>query len=81
MKQLQVANQEGEEGETQIIPMLREYSLFNADQCDGLPDRVPTLGEVKARNADERDPRLTVFSVQRRQLPRGVRRSLLSAWR
>jgi antirestriction protein ArdC len=61
VKQLQVANQEGEEGETRIIPMLREYTLFNADQCDGLPDRVLTLGEVKVRNADERDPTIDGF--------------------
>ncbi len=61
MKQLQVANQEGEEGETRIIPMFREYTLFNADQCDGLPDRVLTLGEGKVRNADERDPTIDGF--------------------
>ena len=28
----------------------REYTVFNVDQCQGLPDRVLTLGEVKVRN-------------------------------
>jgi antirestriction protein ArdC len=36
--------------------MMREYTVFNVDQCDGLPDRVLTLGKIKPRNADERDP-------------------------
>jgi antirestriction protein ArdC len=55
VKHLQVADREGEEGETRIIPMMREYSVFNVDQCEGLPDRVLTLGEVKVRNPDTRD--------------------------
>lgn len=27
-------------GEDKTIPMLREYTVFNVDQCDGLPDKV-----------------------------------------
>ena len=41
--------------------MMREYTVFNVDQCEGLPDRVLTLGEVKVRNADERDPTIDGF--------------------
>ena len=31
------------------------------DQCEHLPDRILTLGEVKVRNADERDPTIDGF--------------------
>ena len=55
VKRLQVADRNGEEGDTKVIPMMKAYTVFNVDQCDGLPDRVMTLGEVKARNPDDRD--------------------------
>ncbi len=41
--------------------MLREYTVFNVDQCEGLPDRVLALGEVKVRNPDERDATIDGF--------------------
>jgi antirestriction protein ArdC len=56
VKRLQVADRSGEEGDTKIVPMMKAYTVFNVDQCDGLPDRVMTLGEIKARNPDTRDP-------------------------
>jgi antirestriction protein ArdC len=61
VKQLQVAGRNGEDGETRIVPLMRAYTVFNVDQCEGLPDRVLTLGEVKARNPDERDPTIDEF--------------------
>jgi antirestriction protein ArdC len=61
VKQLQVADRSGEEGDTRIVPMMREYTVFNVDQCEGLPDRVLTLGEVKVRNTDERDAKIDEF--------------------
>ena len=61
VKQLQVADRNGEEGKTRIVPMMREYTVFNVDQCQGLPDRVLTLGEVKVRNADQRDATIDEF--------------------
>jgi antirestriction protein ArdC len=61
VKQLQVADRNGEEGETRIIPMMREYTVFNVDQCDGLPDRVLTLGEVEVRNIGRRDATIDEF--------------------
>jgi antirestriction protein ArdC len=61
VKQLQVADRDGEEGETRIVPMMREYTVFNVDQCEGLPDRVLTLGEIKPRNRDERDATIDEF--------------------
>jgi antirestriction protein ArdC len=61
VKQLQVADRDGKEGETRIVPMMREYTVFNVDQCQGLPDRVLTLGEVKVRNTDQRDATIDEF--------------------
>jgi antirestriction protein ArdC len=61
VKQLQVADRSGEEGKTHVVPMMREYTVFNVDQCEGLPDRVLTLGQMKVRNADQRDATIDEF--------------------
>src|ERR1700704_5287840 len=34
VKQLAVKDREGDEGEPRLVPMLREYTVFNVDQCD-----------------------------------------------
>ena len=46
---------------TRVIPMMREYTVFNVDQCENLPGRVMTLGEIKPRNTDERDATIDEF--------------------
>jgi antirestriction protein ArdC len=61
VKQLQVADKNGEEGDTRIVPMLREYTVFNVDQCEGLPDRLLAPAPIKVRNADERDATIDEF--------------------
>jgi antirestriction protein ArdC len=62
VKQLQVRDKgSDDEDATRIVPMLREYTVFNVDQCEGLPDRVLTLGEIKVRNRDERDATIDEF--------------------
>jgi antirestriction protein ArdC len=62
VKQLQVRDKGADdETATRIVPMLREYTVFNVDQCEGLPDRVLTLGEIKPRNRDERDATIDEF--------------------
>ncbi len=61
VKQLQVRDKDGDDGDTKIVPMMRAYTVFNVDQCEGLPDRVLTLGEVKVRNPDERDATIDEF--------------------
>ena len=62
VKQLQVRdNGAADETATRLVPMLREYTVFNVDQCENLPVRVVTLGEVKPRNADERDATIDEF--------------------
>jgi antirestriction protein ArdC len=61
VKRLQVADRDGEEGDTKIIPMMKAYTVFNVAQCENLPDRVLTLGEIKPRNRDERDATIDEF--------------------
>jgi hypothetical protein len=41
--------------------MLREYTVFNVEQCEGLPERVLPLGRIKPRNADQRDATIDQF--------------------
>jgi antirestriction protein ArdC len=61
VKQLQVRDENEEGDATRIVPMLREYTVFNVDQCDGLPSRVMMPGKVKPRHHDERDPTVDAF--------------------
>src|SRR4051812_23821348 len=55
VKQLQVRDENGEEADARLIPMLREYTVFNVDQCDGLPDHVRAGKPMRVRNPDARD--------------------------
>ena len=55
VKQLQVRDGNGEEAETRLVPMLREYTVFNVDQCDGLPDSIRAGKPMRVRNPDTRD--------------------------
>ena len=58
VKQLQVRDQGADEStSTRLIPMLREYTVFNVDQCDSLPDSVITGKPIRVRNPDARDDR------------------------
>jgi antirestriction protein ArdC len=59
VKQLQV--REAESDDVRIVPMLREYMVFNLDQCEGLPDRLLAQGPIKVRNGDERDATIDEF--------------------
>jgi antirestriction protein ArdC len=50
VKQLQVRDQGADDStSTRLIPMMREYTVFNVEQCDNLPDGVIT-GETDARS-------------------------------
>src|SRR5262245_48519261 len=55
VKQLQVRDRDGDEAETRLVPMLREYTVFNVDQCDGLPDSIRAGKPMRVRNPDMRD--------------------------
>jgi antirestriction protein ArdC len=56
VKQLQVRDDRADgEAPTRLVPMMREYIVFNVDQCDGLPDRVTAGKPARVRNPDARD--------------------------
>lgn len=62
VKQLQVRDKDTkEESEARIIPMMREYTVFNVDQCENLPSRVITPSNARPRNQDERDATIDEF--------------------
>ena len=54
VKQLQIKDGDGKD-DTRLIPMLREYTVFNVDQCENLPDRVKAGKPMRVRNPDTRD--------------------------
>ena len=40
---------------TRFVPMMREYTVFNVDQCENLPDSIYTGKHIRVRNPDLRD--------------------------
>jgi antirestriction protein ArdC len=62
VKQLHVRNKDSDdESATRLVPLLREYTVFNVDQCENLPARVITLSNSKPRNPDQRDTTVDEF--------------------
>ncbi|MBR1149701.1 ArdC family protein [Bradyrhizobium sp. JYMT SZCCT0428] len=57
VKQLQVRGQgaDDDSASTRIVPMMREYTVFNVDQCERLPDSINTGKPIRVRNPDTRD--------------------------
>jgi antirestriction protein ArdC len=58
VKQLQVRDRsepEGSDDALRMVPMLREYTVFNVAQCEGLPQRILTPATKAPRNKDQRD--------------------------
>src|SRR5438477_10083718 len=55
VKQLQVKGSEGDEMESRLVPMMREYTVFNVNQCDGLPDSIQAGKPMRVRNYETRD--------------------------
>jgi antirestriction protein ArdC len=53
---------EGDDGEDEVrsVMMLREYTVFNVSQCEGLPARVMSIDIIKT-NHQERDPVADAF--------------------
>ncbi len=41
--------------------MMREYTVFNVDQCENLPDNVNTGKPMRVRNPDTRDELADAF--------------------
>ena len=56
VRQLRVRDQGGDDSSSaRLIPMMREYTVFNVDQCENLPDSVIAGKRVRVRNPDARD--------------------------
>jgi antirestriction protein ArdC len=55
VKQLQVKGNEGDEADPRLIPMLREYTVFNVEQCENLPESITRGKPMRVRNPDTRD--------------------------
>jgi antirestriction protein ArdC len=55
VKQLEIRDGADDEPSTRLVPMMREYTVFNVDQCDGLPDSVTAGKPMRVRNPDARD--------------------------
>jgi antirestriction protein ArdC len=56
VKQLQVRDQGSDDSSaTRLVPLCREYTVFNVDQCDNLPDTVIAGKPMRVRNPDTRD--------------------------
>jgi antirestriction protein ArdC len=55
VKQLRVTDRDGEGEGEKLVPMMREYTVFNVAQCENLPGSI-TLGKpMRVRNPDTRD--------------------------
>ena len=62
VKQLQVRDQDADENvSARLIPMMREYTVFNVDQCENLPDSINTARPIRVRNPDTRDELADAF--------------------
>jgi antirestriction protein ArdC len=57
----QVKEGDGTETETRLVPMLREFTVFNVSQCDGLPDSITRGKPMRVRNPDTRDALADAF--------------------
>jgi antirestriction protein ArdC len=56
VKQLQVRGERAEdEDAVRLVPMLREYTVFNVDQCENLPEAVYATPSARMHNPDSRD--------------------------
>jgi antirestriction protein ArdC len=62
VKQLQVRDEDADDNVSErLIPMMREYTVFNVDQCENLPDEINTGKPVRVRNPDMRDELADAF--------------------
>jgi antirestriction protein ArdC len=62
VKQLKVSDKDADDDiTTRIVPLLRDYTVFNVDQCENLPERIAAPGAVKPRNSDERSAAIDAF--------------------
>jgi antirestriction protein ArdC len=55
VKQLRVRESDNDADDEMIIPMMREYTVFNVAQCENLPESIVTGKLARVRNPDARD--------------------------
>jgi antirestriction protein ArdC len=62
VKQLHVRDKGADDNSaTRLVPMMREYTVFNVDQCEHLPDGTKTGKPIRVRNPDARDELADAF--------------------
>ena len=62
VKQLHVRDQDADDNiSARLIPMMREYTVFNVDQCANLPDSIIAGNPARVRNSDIRDELADAF--------------------
>src|SRR5439155_18595262 len=62
VKQLQVRDKGADDATaTRLVPMMREYTVFNVHQCENLPDSMITPKPIRVRNPDARDQLADAF--------------------
>jgi antirestriction protein ArdC len=62
VKQLQFPDKSAsDEAAMRLVPMMREYTVFNVDQCENLPNSVNTGRPMRVRNPDTRDELADAF--------------------
>ena len=66
VKQLRVTEGEGEDVAERLVPMMREYTVFNVAQCEGLPASIMDGKPARVRNPDTRDALADEFLTPRR---------------
>jgi len=55
VKQLEIREDKDADTSMRLVPMMREYTVFNVDQCENLPDNINTGKPIRIRNPDTRD--------------------------
>jgi antirestriction protein ArdC len=62
VKQLRVHDKGADDDSTtRLVPMMREYTVFNVDQCESLPDSITSGKPMRVRNPDTRDELADAF--------------------
>jgi antirestriction protein ArdC len=62
VKQLQVHDKGSDDNSaTSLVPMMRDYTVFNVDHCEDLPESVNAGKPTRARNPDARDELADAF--------------------
>jgi antirestriction protein ArdC len=62
VKQLHVHDSGADdEAATRLVPMMREYTVFNVDQCENLPDSITAGKPMRVRNPEIRDELADAF--------------------